>query len=125
ARYALLLAGPEAAVGHYQSWLGQNLQRGQRISTVETNRPEVQRALERAQKFLVLVALLTVFIAAVALALGARRFSLRHRDGVAVMRCLGASRTQLANLLWIEFLLLGIVASLAGSLLGYVVHQGL
>src|SRR3546814_19736534 len=64
-------------------------------------------------------------IAAVALALGARRFSLRHRDGIAVMRCLGASKAQLGQMLWVEFLLLGLVASLAGSLIGYAVHEGL
>src|SRR3546814_15729848 len=74
--------------------------RGQKLSTVETNRPEVQRALTRAHQFLVLVALLTVMIAAVAIALGARRFSLRHRDGIAVMRCLGAGKAQLGHMLW-------------------------
>jgi putative ABC transport system permease protein len=123
--YSLLLAGSEAAVRGYESWLKQNMRRGQKLSTVETNRPEVQRALTRAHQFLVLVALLTVMIAAVAIALGARRFSLRHRDGIAVMRCLGAGKAQLGHMLWSEFLLLGIIASLAGSLIGYAVHEGL
>ncbi|MGB3289985.1 MAG: FtsX-like permease family protein, partial [Burkholderiaceae bacterium] len=123
--YSLLLAGPEAAVRGYESWLKQNMRRGQKLSTVETNRPEVQRALTRAHQFLVLVALLTVMIAAVAIALGARRYALRHRDGIAVMRCLGASKAQLGRMLWLEFLLLGLGASLAGSLVGYAAHQGL
>src|SRR3546814_15849159 len=84
--YSLLLAGPEAAVRGYESWLKQNMRRGQKLSTVESNRPEVQRALTRAHQFLVLVALLTVMIDAVALALGARGFSLRHRHGKAVIQ---------------------------------------
>lgn len=123
--YSLLLAGPEAAVRGYEAWLKQNMRRGQKLSTVETNRPEVQRALTRAHQFLVLVALLTVMIAAVAIALGARRFALRHRDGIAVMRCLGASKAQLGHMLWSEFLLLGLAASLAGALIGYAMHEGL
>ncbi|MCC2596405.1 FtsX-like permease family protein [Pusillimonas sp. MFBS29] len=123
--YHLLVAGAEASVGDYQHWLEENMQRGQRLSTLETNRPEVQRALSRAHQFLVLVALLTVMIAAVAIALAARRFGLRHQDGIAVMRCLGAGKAQLAWMLWVEFLLLAVFASLLGSVGGYVVHLGL
>src|SRR5690606_1200173 len=86
---------------------------------------EVQRALVRAHQFLVLVALLTVLIAAVAIALSARRFSLRHQNGMAVLRCLGASKTQLLCMLWVEFILLALGASLLGAAAGYVVHLGL
>src|SRR5690606_14628096 len=106
-------------------WLDANLERGQRLSTLESNRPEVQRALTRAHQFLVLVALLTVTIAAVAIALVARRYGQRHQDGIAVLRCLGASKVQLAWMLWVEFLLLALFASLLGAAVGYVMHQGL
>lgn len=123
--YHLLVAGAAESVGSYQRWLDANMQRGQRLSTLETNRPEVQRALTRAHQFLVLVALLTVMIAAVAIALAARRFGLRHQDGIAVLRCLGASKSQLAWMLWVEFLLLALLAAALGSLAGYAVHQGL
>lgn len=123
--YHLLVAGSAESVAGYQHWLEDNMQRGQRLSTLETNRPEVQRALTRAHQFLVLVALLTVMIAAVAIALAARRFGLRHQDGMAVLRCLGASKSQLAWMLWVEFLLLAMIASLLGSLAGYAVHLGL
>ncbi len=123
--YQLMVAGDPDAVARYQSWLDGQLTRGQKLVTLESNRPEVQRALVRANQFLVLVALLTVMIAAVAVALAARRFSLRHQDGIAIMRCLGASKSQLSLLLWTEFLLLALLASAIGALVGYAVHQGL
>lgn len=123
--YYLLVAGQPDRVAAYRSWLDDNMVRGQRLSTLETNRPEVQRALTRAQQFLMLVALLTVMIAAVAVALAARRFSLRHRDGIAAMRCMGAARAQISRMLWVEFIVLGALASAAGSAIGYAVHQGL
>ena len=123
--YNLLVAGAAQAVQDYKGWLEQSMTRGQKLSTVETNRPEVQRTLVRAKQFLVLVALLTVMIAAVAVALAARRFNLRHQDGIAILRCLGASKSQLTGMLWVEFLLLGIIASVLGCLLGYAVHLGL
>jgi len=123
--YYLLVAGRPDGVQAYRKWLDANMLRGQRLSTLETNRPEVQRALNRAQQFLVLVALLTVMIAAVAVALAARRFNLRHRDGIAAMRCMGAGRAQISRMLWVEFILLGVIASAGGSAGGYAVHEGL
>lgn len=124
-RHELLVAGQPAALDQYKIWLDGHLQPGQQLSTLENNRPELQQALERADQFLTLVALLTVMIAAVAVALAARRFSLRHRDGIAIMRCLGASKSQLGGLLWTEFLSLGVLASVVGVLGGYAVHWGL
>lgn len=123
--YQLLVAGEPEAVNAYQSWLRAHMERGQKLSSIETNRPEIQRALVRAHQFLVLVALLTVMIAAVAVALAARRFSLRHQDGIAIMRCLGASKLQLTSMLWVQFILLALIASAIGALAGYAVHEGL
>lgn len=123
--HQLLLAGTSQNISRYADWLTDRLQPGQKISTLQSNRPELQQALSRADQFLTLVALLTVMIAAVAVALAARRFSLRHRDGIAIMRCLGAHKYQLSGLLWTEFLLLGMFAAVLGTAVGYAVHEGL
>jgi putative ABC transport system permease protein len=124
-RHQLLLAGAPANVLNYRNWLKTALQPGQHLQTLETSRPEMQRAVARAHQFLALVALLTVLIAAVAIALAARRFTLRHQDGIAIMRCLGARRSQLSVMLWTEFLLLALIAAGLGSVLGFVAHLGL
>ncbi|OZI39484.1 ABC transporter permease [Bordetella genomosp. 1] len=121
--YGLLVAGEPAAVADYQTWLRAHLQRGQKIATVESGRPEVRRTLDRAQRFLSLVALLAVLISAVAVALAAGRFMQRHRNGIAVMRCLGASQAQVSIMLCAEFTLIGLAAALGGCVLGFGVHQ--
>lgn len=123
--YFLLVAGEPADVEGYGAWLGDRLQRGQKLATVASGRPEVRRTMDRAQRFLSLVALLAVMISAVAVALAAGRFMLRHRDGIAVMRCLGAGQAQISRMLAVEFALVALAASAAGCLLGYGVHQGL
>src|SRR5690606_6516127 len=110
----LLVAGEPQAVRGFREWLAPRLARGQRIQTLESGRPEMRRAMDRAQRFLALVALLAVMISAVAVALAARRYALRHSDGTAVMRCLGASRAWMTGLLWVEFAIVGAAASLAG-----------
>lgn len=124
-RYELLLAGPAQAVQSYRDWLEPRLQRGQQIRTLEDSQPELQRALDRARSFLALVTMLTVLVAAIAVALATRRYGERHRDGVAIMRCLGAGQAQIRAMLWVEFLALGLLASAVGVLLGYGVHLGL
>jgi len=121
--YILLAAGEAGMVADYQSWLGSRLQRGQKLATLESGRPEVRHTLDRAQRFLSLVALLSVLIAAVAVALAAGRFMQRHRDGIAVMRCLGAQQAQITQLLLVEFGTVGLLSCLAGCVLGYGVHQ--
>lgn len=123
--YSLLAAGEPDNVSAYATWLGENLQRGQTLSTVSSGRPEVQRTLDRAQRFLALVALLAVLISAVAVALAAGRFMTRHRDGIAVMRCLGAVQRQVSQMLLLEFTLVGVLASAVGCVVGYAVHEGL
>jgi len=123
--YGMAVAGEPQAVARYSGWLRPRLTRGQDIATLETGRPQARLALDRAQRFLSLVALLAAMISAVAVALAARRFMLRHVDGTAVMRCLGATRAQVAWLLLVEFTLLAAAASILGGILGYVVHEGL
>lgn len=117
-------AGAPAAVEAYRRWLEPRLERGQRLSGPGEARPEIQRSLDRAYQFLTLVALLTVIIAAVAVGLAARRFSRRHRDGVAVMRCIGAAKGQIAALFCVEFLLLASGAAALGVLLAFLVQAG-
>lgn len=124
-RHYLLVAGEPAVVRGYRQWLEPRLERGQRLSTLEDSRPEVTRVIERAESFLVLVALLSVLVASIAIGLAARQFTRRHTDGVAVLRCLGASRGSILGMLWVEFTLVALVGATAGIVLGFLAHHGL
>src|SRR6185312_9057647 len=112
-------------VKQLEDTIRQKLQRGQRIDNLETGRPEIRSAIDRAQRFLGLTALLAAVLAGVAVALGTRRFVERHLDGCAVMRCLGATQAQLLRLYAVEFLILGLAACAAGCALGYVAQEAL
>lgn len=124
-RHTLLAAGEASVVQAYKDWLEPRLGRGQQLSSLDSARPEITGSLKRAQQFLILVALLAVMIAAVAVALATRRFTLRHREGIAVMRCLGATRRQLGFMLWTEFFLLAVASGLVGVGIAYGVQHGL
>jgi putative ABC transport system permease protein len=96
--------------------------RGVRLESVQTGRPEMGQTLDRASKFLSLVALLAALLSAVAVALAARAFAASHLDDCAMLRVLGLSqRTIAASYCW-EFALVGLFASALGVAIGFGVH---
>jgi putative ABC transport system permease protein len=124
-RYRLHFAGETSDVKAFEEWATTQLERGERIESLDNARPELRNVTERAQRFLRLAALLAVILAAVAVALAAERYMRRHLDGCAVMRCMGASGSQLLLIHGGEFLIFGLAATLAGCGVGYVVQLGL
>lgn len=123
--YRLLVGGDAGSVKTLRNWIQSRLALGERIEGIRDARPEIKAALERAEKFLSLAAMASVVLAAAAVALTTRRFILRHLDGCAVMRCLGARQTEILYLYLYHFIILGIVASVIGCLLGLVAQEAL
>ncbi len=97
--------------------------RGIQVESMESGRPEMRQTLDRAEKFLNLVALLAALLCAVAVALAARTFASKHLDACALLRVLGQSQKTLSVAYAFEFITAGMVASLLGVLLGYGVHH--
>ena len=120
--YRLVVAGDADAVQRFVDIANKSLLRGQRLETVRDARPEVRSALDRAGRFLGLAALVSVVLAAVAVAMAARRHSERHLSGAAVMRCLGASQRTLVSIHVGELLLLGLAASLVGVAIAFALQ---
>src|SRR5690606_35567371 len=122
--YRLVVAGSASAVEEFTSAATAALGRGQRLETAAEARPEIRRALDRADRFLGLAALVSVVLAAVAVAMAARRHSARHLQGAAVMRCLGASQSTLVGIHVGELLLLGLLGSVLGVVLAFGLQWG-
>lgn len=118
-RYRLVIAGDATAADRFVSAVKPALARGQRLETIGDARPEVRSALDRAGRFLGLAALVSVVLAAVAVAMAARRHSERHLSGAAVMRCLGASQRTLVGIHVGEMVLLGLFASALGVVIAF------
>lgn len=123
-RYAVV--GPAAVVQRFNDWATLESKkpevRGVRVESLEAGRPEMRQTLDRAGKFLNLVALLAALLSAVAVALSARAFAARHLDDCAMLRVLGLSQKRIALAYSLEFVWVGSVASLLGLALGYGVH---
>ncbi|HSN33289.1 MAG TPA: FtsX-like permease family protein, partial [Ideonella sp.] len=98
--------------------------RGVSIDSLDTGRPEMRQTLDRAGKFLNLVALLAALLAAVAVGIASRDFAQRHLDDCAMLRVLGLAQRAIALAYLLEFGLVGVLASVAGVGLGLAVHFG-
>ena len=124
--YRFAVAGAPAAVQQFSRWAALQVQdpsvRGVRLESLDSGRPEMKQTLERAQKFLNLVALLAALLSAVAVALAARGFAASHLDASALLRVLGQSQRTIALSYSFEFVLVGLFASALGVALGFAVH---
>ncbi len=96
--------------------------RGVRVESFESGRPEMKQTLDRAEKFLNLIALLAALLSAVAVALAARGFASKHLDDCAMLRVLGQSQRTIGLSYTFEFAVVGLFASSLGVLIGYGVH---
>ncbi|MDD2880335.1 MAG: ABC transporter permease [Rhodoferax sp.] len=126
--YRLAVAGEEQAVQAFVDWAQAQVVahtvRGVRIEALQGGRPELSTTLARAEKFLNLVALLAALLSAVAVALAARGFAASHLDDCAMLRVLGLPQRTIAAAYAFEFILIGLLASAVGVLLGFGVHYG-
>ncbi|MFO1245040.1 MAG: FtsX-like permease family protein [Ramlibacter sp.] len=124
--YRFAVAGADRPVREFAQWADAEVKkpevRGVRVESMESGRPEMRQTLDRAEKFLNLVALLSALLSAVAVALAARGFAANHLDDCAMLRVLGQSQRTIALSYAFEFALIGLFASALGVAIGYGVH---
>jgi len=116
-RYKFLYAGGDAE--KMRQWLTPQLGVGQSIIDIKSGRRGAGKALERAEQFLGLASLLAVVLAAIAIAVTTRRYSERHYDVSAMMRCLGASEKMILQVYALQLFLLACICGLLGCLGGW------
>ena len=130
--YRFAVAGDDAAVKAFVKWAESEIKRpgaesgvrGVRLESLESGSPEMRQTLDRAEKFLNLVALLAALLSAVAVAIVARGFAAKHLDDCAMLRVLGQPQRTIALAYGFEFVVAGLLASALGVALGYAVHYG-
>lgn len=119
ATYSLLMAGERSAIDAASEFLKLRYVSDVRVQGVRDGSPQMQRALEQAQRFLGLASVVTVLLAGAAIALAVRHFALRQADASAVMRTLGASRSEVIVWLSTRLAVIALVASAIGIVIGW------
>jgi len=123
--YFFQYRGKTEALAEFGRWIKPQLNPSQRILDIHEDRPELGSALSRAERYLGLSSIIVILISGVAIAMATRRFSERHFDAVALLRCLGLKQQDILALYGCQFIILGLLASSAGCLLGWFVQRAL
>lgn len=123
--YRMLFSGDRDGVDAFKAVLEKELAEGERLSDIRDTNPQIRSSMERSGRFLNLSSLVSVLLAAVAVAMAARRYSHRHRDRIALMKCMGASQSLIFRSSVLQLLMLAICGGIAGAVLGYLAQMGL
>ncbi|MDI1298170.1 FtsX-like permease family protein [Methylotenera sp.] len=124
-KYQLLLAASPEKINQYNAQNKSSLSRGEKIQDVRNARPEIKSALDKAQQFLGLSAMVSVILAMVAMLLSSLPYIKQSLDTFALMRCFGASKSTVLQVLAIQTILIAFFSALLGVLLGFIAQFGL
>lgn len=123
--YAALFAGATPAVAALKTQLEARKKPAERLVDLADASPQIRSAMDRASRFLNLSALVTLLLAAIAVAIAARRYVARHLDTVALMKSMGAPQRLVLQISVFELLMIAIVAAVIGTAIGYAAQAGI
>ena len=122
-QYFFQFSGQPAALKKFNAWVKPLLLSSQRLMDVQEDRPELGSALSRAERYLGLSSIIVILIAGVAIAMSTRRYSERHFNATAILRCLGCKQNDILVLFLYQFFILGLLACSIGSLVGWATQE--
>ncbi|HWN42965.1 MAG TPA: FtsX-like permease family protein [Thermoanaerobaculia bacterium] len=95
------------------------------VETYKEAQPALRNSIERVDRFLGLVALLSLFVGGIGVAQSVRAWLSSRLDAIAVLKCLGLRPHEIFLLYLGQTALLGLAGSLAGIVLGSAVQLAL
>jgi putative ABC transport system permease protein len=123
--YRQLFAGSPRSVDALRRFLRPRLAVSESLRDLRDAGPEIRSAVERADRFLGMAALIGSLLATVAVAMAARRYATRQTDAVALMKCFGVSRSFVLRVLLVQLAAIAIVAGGIGASAGFLAQLGL
>jgi len=124
-KYQLLLSGDLKEIQQFHQQMKPELGRGERIEDLRNARPEIKLALDKAEQFLGLSAMVSVILAMAAMLLSSMPYIRQSLDMFALMRCFGALQNTVLQVLAMQTLLIAFFSALLGIVIGYAAQTGL
>jgi len=121
--YSQLYAGEEAALTQFSQSVKAELEPQEQLRLAENSNEQITAAIDRSQRFLTLASLVTVILAAVATAMAARRYALRHLDTVALLKTMGATQAFIQNTILLQLIMITLVTAVAGTAIGLIAQN--
>ncbi|GAW95280.1 MULTISPECIES: ABC transporter permease [Colwellia] len=120
--HRLLFAGNEQQLSEYYAWLKPQLKSNQTWQGIKDRQSPLGNNIVRAERFLLLAGLFGIMLAAVAMAVSAKRYCERQYDPVAMMKTLGGSRKVIRNIFLLHLSLVTVFSIVAGLMVGFVLQ---
>ncbi|MDD1611213.1 MAG: FtsX-like permease family protein, partial [Methylococcaceae bacterium] len=98
--YFFQFSGEATALAEFKSWIKPQLNPSQKLLDIHEDRPELGTAMQR-------------------------RYTERHFNATALLRCMGCKQREILWLYSSQFVILGLLTSTIGCLLGWFAQQGL
>ncbi|MCP4990387.1 MAG: FtsX-like permease family protein [Colwellia sp.] len=121
--HRLLFSGSPQQLTSYYTWLKPQLKSNQNWQGIKDRQSPLGNNLDRAERFLLLAGLFGIMLAAVAMAVSAKRYCERQYDPVAMMKTLGGSRQVIRNIFLLHLSLVTFFSIAAGLVIGFVLQQ--
>ncbi len=121
--HRLLFSGNQQQLDDYYTWLKPQLKSNQNWQGIKDRQSPLGNNLERAERFLLLAGLFGIMLAAVAMAVSAKRYCERQYDPVAMMKTLGGSRQVIRNIFLLHLSLVTAFSIAAGLMIGFVLQH--
>lgn len=118
-KYRFLVSGSQHAIKIFAKEIKPQLTAPQKILDNMTSHPELVQPIENLLKFLTLTAFCIFILTTLAMILATRAYAEKQSDNTAILRCLGATKSDIRAAYLSSLLLLTLILSAAACLLGY------
>ncbi len=123
--YAQLFSGERSGIDAFVQQLKPDLPDSVRLETDGEAGGRLNQAINRASRFLALASLVSLLLAAVAVAMSARRYAEQRLDLAALMKSLGAAQNQVLAVNALQLLVIALAAGVIGGALGFLGERAL
>lgn len=130
--YRLLMAGQPEQTHAFQQAVQAQLKLARqdessslRLRDANQSNSRLMRPIENLDIFLQLANILTILLCGIAIALTSQRYVQQQQDSIALMRCVGASKTQILKVYLLLLAIVFIAAMLVGAVFGVFMGFGL
>lgn len=120
--YRWLLAGPVEKLNQLNQLITPSLTKQQSWTTPNTANKAALNTLESTLIYIHMGTLMSLLLAGVAINMATLRYTHRHQQQVALLRCFGLSQGRILALYLGNIIILGLIASLIGIGLGYALQ---
>lgn len=96
-----------------------------RVSSYRDAQPQLKQSLEQLTRYLGLIGLTALFVGGLGVATSVHAFVREKLNTIAILKAIGAESPTIIRTYGLQAMILGLVGSLVGLMIGVLLHQGL